>query len=167
MKFEASHTFRDISLADYEKLYFDEEFNVALCKALNLDRSLIKREEKGTHLTRAVKVAPRDREIPGPVQKIMGTSRIEYTEHVEYDFGAYKGTWKSVSSVMTDKVDSSGTFRFEQAGDGVKRVIGGEIKVKVFGVGGVIERFIVADIEKSYEQAADFTRRWIASGGKV
>lgn len=167
MKFEASHTFRGITLADYEKLYFDEPFNIALCKALNLDRSVIKREEKGTHLSRAVKVAPRDREIPGPVQKVMGTSRIEYTEHVEYDFGTYKGTWKSVSSVMTDKVESSGTFRLEQTPDGVKRVIGGEIKVKVFGVGGVIERFIVADIEKSYEQAAEFTRRWIASGGKV
>jgi hypothetical protein len=68
---------------------------------------------------------------------------------------------------MTDKVDSTGTFRFEPSADGVKRVIEGEIKVKVFGVGGVIERFIVADVEKSYEQAADFTRRWITSGGKA
>lgn len=167
MKFEASHTFRGISLADYEKLYFDEDFNIALCKAVNLDRTLLKREEKGKHLSRSVKVSPRDREIPGPLVKVLGSSRIEYTEQVEYDFGSYKGTWKSISSVMTDKVESSGIFRLEQAGDGVKRVIEGDIKVKVFGVGGVIERFIVADIEKSYEQAADFTRRWIASGGKV
>lgn len=167
MKFLAEHTFRGITVADYEKLYFDEDFNVSLCKAVNLDRSVVKRDEKGKHLSRAVKVSPRDREIPGPLVKVLGSSRIEYTEHVEYDFGTYKGTWKSVSSVMTDKVESSGVFRFEPAGDGVKRVIEGDIKVKVFGVGGVIERFIVADIEKSYEQAADFTRRWIASGGKV
>jgi hypothetical protein len=167
MKFLAEHTFRGITLPDYEKLYFDEAFNVALCKAVNLDRTVLKRDEKGSHLSRSVKVSPRDREIPGPLVKVLGSSRIEYTEQVEYDFGTFKGTWKTVSSVMTDKVDSSGTFRFETAGDGVKRVIEGEIKVKVFGVGGVIERFIVADIEKSYEQAADFTRRWIASGGKV
>jgi hypothetical protein len=167
MKFVAEHTFRGITAPDYEKLYFDEAFNEALCKALNLDRTLVKREDNGKHLHRVVKVAPRDREIPGPVQKILGSSRIEYAEHIDYDWGTLTGTWKSVSSIMTDKIETKGIFRFDTNSDGVKRVVEGDIKVKVFGVGGVIERFIVADIEKSYEQAADFTRRWIASGGKV
>lgn len=167
MKFLAEHTFRGITASDYEKLYFDEAFNAALCKAVNLDREVVKREENGKHLSRVVKVSPRDREIPGPLVKILGSSRIEYTEHVEYDFGSLKGSWKTVSSLLTDKVESAGIFRFDAAADAVKRVVEGDIKVKVFGIGGVIERFIVADIEKSYEQAADFTRRWIASGGKV
>jgi hypothetical protein len=82
MKFIAEHTFRGLSLADYEKLYFDEAFNIALCKAVNLDRTVVKREEKDGHLSRAVRVSPRDREIPGPLVKVLGSSRIEYTEHV-------------------------------------------------------------------------------------
>jgi hypothetical protein len=40
----------------------------------------------------------------------------------------------------------------------------GDVKVKLLGVGTLIERFIVADVERSYEQAAAFTQRWIDSG---
>ena len=167
MKFVVEHTFRGLTVADYEKLYFDEAFNDALCKAVNLDRNVQKREDDGKRLARVVKVAPRDREIPGPLQKILGSSRIEYSEHVNYEWGTYRGTWKTISSIMTDKIESSGSFRFDQNSDGVKRIVEGEIKVKMFGVGGVVERFIVSDIEKSYEQASDFTRRWIAQGGKA
>lgn len=162
MKFKVEHAFSGISLADYEKLYFDEDFNVALCKAVELDRELIEREQKGSHLRRVVRVAPRGREIPGPVAKVLGADRIEYTEHLDYDFGTYRGTWKTISSVLPDKVESGGTFAFQAAGDGVKRILEGEVKVKIFGVGGMIERFIVADVEKSYDQAAGFTRDWLA-----
>lgn len=167
MKFVCEHVIRGISQADYEKLYFDEDFNVAMCKAVNLDRSLIKRDDDGKHLTRHVKVSPRDREVPGPVAKIVGTTKVEYVEQLDYDWGRYRGTWRSISSIMTDKVESSGTLRFEAAGDGVKRIVDGDVKVKIFGVGGVIERFIIADVEKSYEQAAEFTRRWLAEKGKA
>jgi hypothetical protein len=164
MKFRAEHEFQGISLADYEKLYFDEEFNEALCRAVNLDRTLQNREEKGGVLERAVKVGP-DREVPKPVAKVIGADRIEYTEHLKYGWGSYQGTWYTVSSIMSDKVDSRGTFGFEELPDGVLRWIEGEIKVKIFGVGKVVEKFIVSDIERSYANAAAFTQKWIDSGG--
>ena len=39
MKFHADHEFTGITLAEYERLHFDEEFNIALCKAVKLART--------------------------------------------------------------------------------------------------------------------------------
>lgn len=162
MRFTVEHVFNGITLKDYEQLYFNEDFNVALCKAVNLDRALVRRDDDGKKVVRHVKVSPRGRDIPGPVAKVLGSDRIEYTEQIDYVWGANQGVWVSVSSLLTDKVDSRGTFRFVEVPGGVKRVVDGEIKVKIFGVGGMIEKFICMDVEKSYDAAADFTRKWLA-----
>jgi len=166
MKFRVEHVFSDISLADYEALFFDETFNTALCKAVRLERTLVKRELEGGRLTRALRISP-DREIPGPVAKVIGASKIEYTEHINYTYGSHKATWRTDSSILPDKVESSGALGFLERGGKVVRWVEGDVKVKIFGLGGIVERFIVADVEKSYDNAADFTRRWLKErGGK-
>lgn len=162
MKFKCEHRFAGLTQAQYEDLYFDEEFNIALCKEVGLARTLLRREIQAGKLRRDVKVGA-DREIPPAAAKILGASKIEYTETVDYTMGSFRGTWSTLSSVMTDKVDSRGTFAFQTSGDGVNRVIEGDVTVKIPFVGGVVEKFIIADVEKSYEKAAEFTRRWLSS----
>ncbi len=162
MKFRIEHEFQGISLPDYEKLYFDEPFNVALCEEVNLDRELLSFEHRGERLEREVKVSPRGRQIPKPIAKFLGGARIEYVEKLAYAFGSGQGTWQSISSLMTEKIDSRGTFAFQEIPGGVKRIVEGEIRVKVFGIGGTIESYIVDDVKKSYEDAAAFTRKWLA-----
>ena len=160
MKFHVEHTFQGVSLAQYEHLFFDEAFNIALCKAVKLARNLESRTVEGGRLERACRIGP-DREVPAPVAKIIGAKRIEYTEHLDYTMGSFKGVWKTISSVLTDKVESAGTFTFEGRGNDVVRLVDGDVKVKIFGLGSVVERFIVADVERSYDQAAEFTRTWL------
>lgn len=162
MKFRAAHIIHDVSLADYEQLYFDEAFSIALCKTVQLRRQLISRQLDGSRLQRVVCVGPQ-REIPAPVAKVLGAERIEYTEHIDYSFGSFAGRWHTVSSVMPDKVQSFGSFSFAAQGAHVLRVVEGEINVKVFGLGKIIERFIVADVEKSYAQAAAYTNTYLAA----
>jgi hypothetical protein len=161
MRFKAEHTFRGIDLPTYEKLYFDESFNVELCKATKLDRTLVKRETVGSRLVRAVKVSPEGREIPGPVAAVLGSAKFEYTEHLDYELGKYAGKWRTEPFVLKDKILSSGTVAFAAVPGGVRRVVEGDIQVKIFGVGGVIERFVVSDVERSYGKAAEFTQAWI------
>ena len=74
-----------------------------------------------------------------------------------------RGTWKTISSLLTDKVDTKGSIAFAERGGAVERVVDGEIKVAIFGLGSIVEKFIVADVEKSYEKAAEFTQKWIDS----
>ena len=160
MKFRVEHIIKNITLAGYEKLYFDEPFNIALCEAVKLRRGKASLEIHDGRLKRAVVVGP-ERELPGPIAKIVGADHVEYTEHVDYRMGSHHGTWHTVPSFMANKVESSGTFSFRDVPTGVMRIVEGEVNVKIFGLGSVIEKFIISDVEKSYGQAAAFTQDWI------
>ncbi len=166
MKFTTETTFRGISLQDFEKLYFDEAFNKALCERVNLARTVVKFESDDAKLHRVLRVGP-DRELPGAVKKVLGTDRLEYEERLDYRWGTYKAQWETVPSVMASKVDARGTISFAESGGAVRRVAEGEIKVKLLGVGGLIEKLVVADVEKSFKDAADFTQRWIDEKAKA
>ncbi len=167
MQFQVEHRFTGITVAEYEKLYFNEAFNEALCKSVKLERDLIKLDEQAPKLHREVRVCP-DRELPAPAAKVIGTSKIVYVEHCDYTFGTYRGTWKTISGIMADKIKSSGTFSFRQEGSAVVRRVDGNVDVSInFMLNSIIEKGILADVEKSYAQAAEFTQRWINNGGKV
>jgi len=163
MRFSVEHVFRGITLAEYERLYFDEDFNVALCAAVRLSRNVKKNTRSDEAISRIVKVGP-DREIPKPVQKVLGVERIEYEEHVDYRFGTFKGRWQTIPGVLPNKVKSEGSFSFTETAGGVRRLVEGDIEVRILGVGSVIEKFIVSDVEKSYADAAAFTQRYIDEG---
>jgi hypothetical protein len=160
MDFQIEHLFRNISLKDYERLYFDEELNIALCKGVNLGRDVQERDVTDEYIKRVIKVSP-DRKIPAPVAKIIGGKRLEYTEYLNYTWGTLKGEWKTISSIMSDKIDTRGTFSFIETPQGVRRLVDGHVKVKVFGVGKIVEALVVADVKKGFEDAASFTQKWI------
>lgn len=164
MNFNVEHVFRGITRAEYENLYFDEAFNIALCKAVNLARSVVSIQRDDQRIDRRVLVGP-DREVPKAIQKVLSTDRIEYEEHIRYAFGEFSGTWETTPNIMPSKVTSKGGFQFKEEGpEAVRRVVTGEISVKIFGVGGVIEKFILEDVKKSYNDAAKFTQEWIDAG---
>ena len=160
MHFSVQHSFSDLTLPDYEKLYFDEAFNIALCQNVNLQRTLVSRDDQNGLLRRSVRVKAA-RELPAAIAKVLGSSSIEYTEHLEYRWGFYQGAWYTVSAILPEKIDTRGSFRFSQNGASVMRVLEGDVKVKIFGIGGLVEKGVVLDIERSYDDAAKFTTSWI------
>lgn len=161
MKFHADHVIDGISLADYGELYFEEAFNVALCHAVKLDRKTLKFERSGSRIVRHVHVEPQGREIPAPVAKVLGHSRFAYVDELEFDLATNQGSWKILPSIFPDKVTAGGTLRFADQGGAARRIVDGSVEVRVFGIGGIVERFICADAEKSYADAAEFTRRYL------
>lgn len=164
MKFVAEHAFEAVSLPAFERLFFDEAFNEAMCKQVAIERELRSREVLGQRLVREVMVYP-ERQVPGPIAKLIGNTKIGYSEALEYTFGDYRGTFRCTPTAMADRVTTEGIITLEARGNSVVRRVTGEVKVRVFGVGGVIERFIVADVEKSYEDAAKFTVRYLQEHG--
>lgn len=161
MKFHADHVIDGISLEAYGELYFDEAFNVALCQAIALDRTTLRFERDGTRILREVDVSPRGRELPAPVAKVIGTNRFSYVEHLEVDLATHEGRWTIRPAIFSDKVKAFGTLRFVDRDGTARRVVDGTVEVSVFGIGSIVERFICADAEKSYADAAEFTRRWV------
>lgn len=161
MKIHVKHTFSGITLAQYGELYFDEAFNEYLCKSVNLTREVKEKVVTGDKLKRVTMVIP-DRQIPAPVARVVKMNRLEYEETLEYDMSAFKGAWSiHVPGPIGSKVSVGGQFVFREVAGGVERELWGEINVKVFGVGSVVEKLIVADVEKSYEVAASHTSQYI------
>jgi hypothetical protein len=164
MKFTADHTFAGITPAEYEALYFDEPFAISMCESVKLGRTLERLERKDGRIIRHVRCEP-VRDIPAPVAKALGGRRFSYVEELDFEEGKQRGRWRVVPNVATDKVDAGGTIAFLPADGGVRRLVEGEIKVNVFAIGGLIERFVVAEVEKSYADAAEFTRSYLAKRG--
>jgi hypothetical protein len=160
MKFRAEHTYEGVTFPEYEVIHFDEAFNVELAQSVKLVRTVLKFEKTPERIVRHVRVEPA-REIPGPVAKILGGNKFSYVEELEYELGKGKGRWRIVTSMMTDKIDAQGTLELVAVPGGCKRVVAGDIKVSIFGVGGIIEKFVVSDVEKSYDAAAAFTREYL------
>ena len=88
--------------------------------------------------------------------------QIEYQEILTYQRGKYIGG-KTVPPFLSDKFLASGQFRFEAIDGGVRRIMEGDITVKIFGVGGLAEKVIVSEVESSYDRAAAFTVEYLKS----
>ena len=159
MKLSIEHTFA-IAPAEYANLYFDEPFSIELCAAVKLGRTLLRLDRSATRLVRHVRCEP-IRDIPAPIAKVMGGRSFHYVEELEFDLEKLRGQWRVVPSLVPDKVEASGTLDFEDLGGNVKRVVRGNVNVSVFGLGGLVERFVVGEVEKSYDDASAFTKAFL------
>ena len=162
MHFRVEHHYEGISLEEYESLHFDEPFNIALCEAVSLRRTLVKREVVEGVLSRVVKLFP-ERTVPAPVVALLGVEKMEYDEVTRYEVGSWRGTWRMEPAMFGDLFVSSGGFEFHALDERrVSRVFYGDLDVRIWGIGGWIEKVIIADIVRSYELAGEFTQRYIA-----
>ncbi|HUJ57477.1 MAG TPA: DUF2505 family protein [Kofleriaceae bacterium] len=163
MKFAIEHVFPEITCAAYEQLYFDEAFNVALGRALDMGRELRRLDITPDRIVRHVCFEPRrDPDPAHPTNRAFGSSRASFVEELDYDVGTRRGAWRTIPNVFTERVRNTGTIELAPAGSGVRRTVRGEVKVSLFGFGGIVERMIVAEIEKSYARSTKFTLDWLA-----
>jgi hypothetical protein len=163
MKMLIEHTF-DVSPAEYANIYFDEAFNEKLCVSVKLGRTLLRLDRTPTKLVRHVRCEP-VREVPAPLAKVLDGHRFNYVEELEFDLETLRGRWRVVPSLLPEKVEAGGTQEFEDVGGKTKRIVRGEVKVSVFGIGGIVERFVVGEVQKSYDDAAAFTRGFLERRG--
>jgi hypothetical protein len=162
LKVNIEHLIEGVGQADYEALYFDEPFNVALGEALGLGRQLLRLDRAADRIVRHVCCEPQ-RDPDSPAGQAFGTSRASFIEELDYDLRAHRGTWRTIPNMIPDRVSNTGTLEIVEAPRGVRRIVRGEVKVKLFGFGGLVERMVVAEIEKSYAGAAAFTTNWLAN----
>jgi hypothetical protein len=162
MKFAIDHVFPGITVLDYETLYFDEAFNETLGTALAMGRRLLKLERTPQRIVRHVQFEPA-RDPQSPAGKAFGTSRASFVEQLEFDRQAQHGTWVTIPNLWPDRVRNRGTIGFTEAPTGgTRRCVFGEVRVSLFGFGGLVERAIVAEIEKSYTRTTELTLEYLA-----
>jgi hypothetical protein len=161
MKVLIDNLFAGIKAAEYESLYFDEDFNQAVGKQLGMGRRLLHFERTPTRIQRKVHYEP-DRDPDSPAGQAFGTSRASFIEELDYDPRSRRGSWRTIPNLFPERVSNTGTIELVEEPTGTRRIVRGDVKVSFFGFGRLIERMIVAEIEKSYANTTRITNDWLA-----
>jgi hypothetical protein len=156
------HVFDGIAVGDFVELYFDEAFNDALSKALQLGRRLVRLDRSDRHIVRHVCFQPA-REAGHAIEHAYGSSSANFIEELDYDVASRRGTWRTIPNKWADRVRNEGTIELAAASSiSTRRRVDADVRVRAFGFGGIVERMVIAEIEKNYAATTEFTRSWLA-----
>jgi hypothetical protein len=158
MKLNLSYTW-DCRPEAFWALYYDPEFTTRL----HLDQlgstsaEVVSLEGDLTNgLVRTLRYGQRPN-MPGPVRKIFGEEVIT-TEVSTYDPATTTTTFTMTPGTMADKTQIAGRIALSREGDGAIEKFDLDARVKIFGVGPIVERFIEAQARDMQEKAVDFMR---------
>ena len=103
-------------------------------------------------------------DLPAPIAKVIGD--VSWHEEGTWDAKTNRYRFKIIPASMPDKSNITGEVWCEPKGDRkVERVAKMNVEVKIFVVGGMVEKRIMEDTRKSYEQAAKFTNEFVKEKG--
>lgn len=162
---EIRHTM-ECDVDTYWKCVFDEEYN----RRLYIDRlkfracKTLAQDTGGDSWTRKLYLNPPPADLPGPVAKIIGD--LSWHEEGSFDTKTKRYRFKVRPSSLPEKTTIEGEIWCEARGDKkCERIAKTNIEVKVFMVGGIVEKRIEADMRKSYDEASKFTNEYVKEKG--
>jgi Protein of unknown function (DUF2505) len=101
--------------------------------------------------------------LPGPIAKLLEGAEISYDEITVFDAQGRRAAL-TIESPAGDTVQVRGEVRLLAEPNGVRLLFDGEAHVKVFGLGGLIERFMVAEIKRRYGVVEHALQRFVDEG---
>ena len=144
------------------KIFLDEKYQTALFRSMSFPAfQQVKFVESDRAIERVIRVTPRVVGVPGPLKKIIGDG-FSYEEHGTFEKKGQRFKFKIKTSKMTDKVNISGIMYCLPVPNGKsKRVFEATVQTKIFGVGSLLEKQIVHDMERDYRAGHTFTNRYL------
>lgn len=118
--------------------------------------------ERGDLRTRSMRVTPK-LDLPGPVAKFLGP-KLGYTENGRYNTKTQEWSYDLILSVFSDRIRMGGTVTV--AANGADRCTRNSklwCEVKIFGIGGLVERAAEKNMRDGWEKAAVWMRTWMAA----
>ena len=167
MKFTLRHPYSIEPEAFWRDVFFDPAYNEALYrKALQFEAFKVIEETQGPDGRRARKMSVTPKiDAPGPIKSLLGDS-VSYIEDGHLDLAKPSWVVKVLPSKLADKSTIRSEMWLERTGPGQSdRVANFDIEVKIFGVGGMFEKFLEKTMRDSYQKAADFTNLWLREQG--
>ena len=89
--------------------------------------------------------------MPGPVKKALGGASHSFVADLILDTQNNTATLEFNPARMADKIKAGARVAFEKRGDHWIQRMDGDVTVKIFGVGKVVEKFLVDKIQSSTE----------------
>lgn len=149
------------------KIFFDAEYNKKLFyEVLGFESwKQVKFEDTDARIERTVEVMPKVPDLPGPLRKL-AEGGAGYRERDSFDKAQKRMRVDIEPSALQGKLTISGIMHTVPAGERkCRRIYDSTVVAKVFGVGGMIESRILAEVKSSYDRAAAFTNQWIREKG--
>jgi hypothetical protein len=140
-------------------LYYDRAFVVRLhLDALGSTSAEVVSQEGdlASGLVRTLRYGQRPN-MPGPVRKIFG-EEVVTTEVSTYDPGTTTTTFTMTPGTMADKTQIQGRIALAREDDKTVESFSLDARVKIFGAGPIVERFIEHQARDMQEKAVAFMR---------
>ena len=145
-------------------LYFDPDFVVRLhLEALGSTSAEVVSQEGDlkTGLVRTLRYGQKPN-MPGPVRKIFG-EEVVTTEVSTFDPATSTATFTMTPGTMADKTQIEGAIAFAVEDGKTVETFSLEAKVKIFGAGPIVERFIESQAREVQENSVKFMRAQLES----
>ena len=157
----------NVPVARYIELAFDPSFE----KRLSIEGmgnqacETLSRSVDGATWTMHTRISPPDN-MPAFIKKLVGGG-FSMEDRRSHNKGAMDASGELLPSALRDKVKMSYKLRLVADGDqACRRIMDWEIEVKIFGIGGQVEKFIAAEIEKGLDASARFFNQHAAGHNK-
>jgi hypothetical protein len=145
-------------------LYFDPEFAVRLhLEALGSTSAEVLSQEGDltSGLVRTLRYGQRPN-MPGPVRKIFG-DEVSTTEVSTFDPADSRTTFTMTPGTMAAKTHIEGFIALAPEGAGSVETFSLDARVKIFGAGPIVERFIEQQARAMQEKSVQFMRGLLGS----
>jgi hypothetical protein len=148
----------------WRELFFDPDFNRKMfLEHLRFDGwELDRYDDDEEAIDRLIRVKPVTGPLPGPIKKVVGDN-LGYREEGRYDKKTKRYRFRVIPNTRPDKVSIDGEIHVEPRDGKVARILDLEVKVKLFGVGGLIEKRIIEDTKKSYDDSYGYMQKHLES----
>lgn len=149
----------DCTPEEFWALYYDPAFAVRLhleCLGSTSAEVVAQEGDVSSGLVRTLRYGQRP-PMPGPVRKIFGEEVIT-TEVSTYDPATSTTTFTMTPGTMADKTHIDGVIAFTRQGERTVETFSLEARVKIFGAGPIVERFIEAQARSMQEKSVGFMR---------
>jgi hypothetical protein len=163
------HTFDCDEKTFWDQVFFSEPFNRDMyLKHLQFKRwQVTEYRETDTAIYRTVSVTPKIGDLPGAIKSLIGDN-LGYREEGKFDKQSQRYSVVVVPSSLADKISVRGDTWVQPLEQGrCKRIFDAEVSVKMFGVGTIIEKKIIADLQLSYNAGAVFTAEYLKRLAKL
>jgi hypothetical protein len=161
--FKLEHQFPDISVELFEK-YLNHPELIAMLSGMPAFRSreLVEKKDLGGGVVNWRFKVVAGGEIPVAARKVMGEDMLTWWEDTKFVPSEHTIYWSIVplKDSVKDKLEAKGIWKLIPSGKGTKRIIEGDINVKIMIVGKVVEQFLASELKKNYDVEPDIQRKF-------
>ncbi|HEY6880816.1 MAG TPA: DUF2505 family protein [Polyangiales bacterium] len=153
----------DVSVDTYwQELCFSLEYQRRMyCEALGCNEMVVLQNDGDREhgLKRRLRfIKPID--APAAITKLFGT-HVTIEEHSEFDPREQCWSYRMVPSIMADRIDIRGRVQAVAHEGGTEQRSVNTVTCRLFGLGGIIEPFVMRSTEEGQADKTRFTQRYI------